>query len=58
MRNSLPWSLSYVQTQLEALPGVMGVAVEGGKGVLPGDDQYHGISLFSSSGPLLQADKE
>jgi hypothetical protein len=42
MRNSLPNSLSYVQTQLEALSGVMGVTAEGQKGVVPGDDQYHG----------------
>jgi len=42
MRNSLPGSLSYVQTQLMALPGVMGVSVEGGNGTIPGDDQFHG----------------
>ena len=41
MRNSLPGSLSYVQTQLQALPGVMGVTCEGNNGTIPGDDPFH-----------------
>jgi len=46
MRNSLPGSLSYVQTQLDVLPGFIGVTVEGGNGTLPGDDQFHSMFLL------------
>lgn len=44
MRNSLPGSLSYVQTELNSLTLLMGVTCEGNNGTVPGDDQYHANS--------------
>lgn len=48
MRNSLP-AMTYVQTQFMALPGHVGVGVEGSNATVAGDDKWH-----SNSGNNLQ----